>query len=101
MPAVVIQPSEVPDGCGAFRLGVVGSVDGFDENFDLVPGFDFEASISKSSISQNVHAQALESGWSAPSLSVAVCQDKPLFAETSTLMIARPPPDQAKPLAEV
>ena len=41
VPAVVIQPSEVPDGGGAFRLGVVGSVDGFDENFDLVPGFEF------------------------------------------------------------
>ena len=65
------------------------------------PGLSFDASISKSSISQNVHAQALESGWSEPSLSVAVCQDKPLFAETSTLIIALPPPDQAKPLAEV
>ena len=41
VPAVVIQPSEVPDGGGAFRLGVVRSVDGFDENFDLVPGFEF------------------------------------------------------------
>jgi hypothetical protein len=41
VPAVVIQPSEVPDGGGALWLGVVGSVGGFDENFDLVPGFEF------------------------------------------------------------
>ena len=41
VPAVVIQTPEVPDGRGAFRLSVVGSVGGFDENFDLVPGFEF------------------------------------------------------------